>query len=183
LNAFASSRRIAVLAGMERTLPDDLIQIVLGHELAHWLLRHPEKSTRNAWLSGGVLVGAVAGSLGAAADTTARWLGRRPPVSYARNGSALATYPYGREFEREADYVGLYLAARAGVPVVQAEALFQRFAVEHPINTVHSLSHPVTPERLLAVRAAAAEIAARQAAGEPLIPNGWSLPDGHSQRP
>lgn len=173
INAFASPRRIAVLAGLERSFTDDEVRVVLAHELAHWLLRHPQRAAQASILSGGAVLGAVAGALGTAADAAARWAGQRPPVSYGRLGQALATYPYARDFEREADYVGLYLAARAGVAPNAAESVFRRFALERPANTHVGVSHPISPERLSAVRMTAREIEAKRAQGAALLPEGW----------
>jgi predicted Zn-dependent protease len=136
-------------------------------------LRHPQKGLRNSILSGGAVVGTVAATGGWLLDTAALVAGKKPTVSYQRQGAGLATWPYGREFEREADYVGLYALARAGIETTGVEELFTTFARESPSGTWLDLTHPSSPERWLAVRAAQTEIAEKKRDQLPLLPNGW----------
>ncbi|HVM99018.1 MAG TPA: M48 family metallopeptidase [Caulobacteraceae bacterium] len=70
--------------------------------------------------------------------------------------------------EREADYVGLYLTARAGYDIARAPEFWRRFP-----QTSGDLgwSHPGAAERVAALTAARDEIAGKIARGEPLIPN------------
>lgn len=76
-----------------------------------------------------------------------------------------------RPFESEADYVGLYYMARAGYKLDGVENFWRRLGVRHPKSIVRAKTHPVTPERLLAIHMAAAEVEAKRAAGEKLVPN------------
>ncbi len=77
---------------------------------------------------------------------------------------------YTRPFEAEADYVGLYYMARAGYDIEGVEQIWRRLGTLFPKNALRAKSHPVTPERLLAIRMTAKEIKARQKAGEALLP-------------
>ncbi len=76
-----------------------------------------------------------------------------------------------RPFESEADYVGLYYMARAGYKMNGVEDFWRRLGVEHPNSIVRAKTHPVTPERLLAIRMTAKEIDAKRAKGQKLLPN------------
>lgn len=76
-----------------------------------------------------------------------------------------------RPFESEADYVGLYYMARAGYKLDGVEDFWRRLGVQYPKSIVRAKTHPVTPERLLAIRMAAKEIEAKRAAGAKLVPN------------
>ncbi len=76
-----------------------------------------------------------------------------------------------RPFEAEADYVGLYYMARAGYEMDGVEEVWRRLGILFPKSVVRAKSHPVTPERLLAIRMTAREIRAKQKAGAPLLPN------------
>ena len=74
--------------------------------------------------------------------------------------------------EREADAVGLYLAARAGYDISVARGLSQRFVREFPLaleaRTGHT--HLRSPERSLALEATTREIQRKLVHGEPLEP-------------
>ena len=78
---------------------------------------------------------------------------------------------YARPFESEADYVGLYYLVRAGYNPEGAEKLWQRMALIGPRSVGRAKTHPTYPDRYLRLAAARKEIAAKQAAGEPLVPN------------
>lgn len=85
-----------------------------------------------------------------------------------------------RPFEAEADYVGLYYMARAGYNMDGVEDFWRRLGVQHPKSIVRAKTHPVTPQRLLAIRMTAKEIAAKRAAGQKIVPN--YLPKKSSSR-
>jgi hypothetical protein len=189
INASTNGRSMTLLTGLMRGVDDDaLVQFVIAHELAHALLRHPQRGATASVASGAALLGAVGASSGWLIDRGAQLFGQRPRVSYEARGRALAV-PFSPRLEREADYVGLYLAARAGVDISQSEKIFEHFSTERPIGSWLQLTHPITPERLVALRAARAEIEAKRTRGEPLLPTGFSPPakseprHGHSQRP
>ncbi len=76
-----------------------------------------------------------------------------------------------RPFEAEADYVGLYYMARAGYDIDGVEEIWRRLGVLFPKNIARAKTHPVTPERLLAIRMTAKEIKSKQKEGKPLTPN------------
>jgi Zn-dependent protease with chaperone function len=183
VNASTNGARISIFMGLMRAEPDPRrIQFVIAHELAHAVLKHPQKSVRNSLVSGGAVLGTLAGAAGWIADTTATLAGKKPTASYQRRGAALATYPYGRDFEREADYVGLYMLARAGIDTSGVEELFSTFAQESPAGTWLNLSHPSSPERYLAARATQAEIKSKLARGDTLLPEGFTLKEtGHGR--
>lgn len=84
------------------------------------------------------------------------------------------------EAEISADRLGLYLAARAGHDPTVASGLLERLTLEKPemLNRKleprwrrrYSSIHLFAPERLVAMPTTLSEIAAKQAAGEPLHP-------------
>jgi len=78
---------------------------------------------------------------------------------------------YTRPFESEADYVGLYYAARAGYDIENVENIWRRIGERHPRGIGRSKSHPATPDRFLRLKAARREIAEKRAANVPLYPN------------
>jgi hypothetical protein len=156
LNAFADGKRVVINAAMMRFAQADVeLATVVGHEIAHNMQRHIDAKIGNYALgsivdilfaAGGIYTGGAFGKLGAGV--------------------------FSQEFEAEADYVGLYLAARAGYAIGTAPNFWRRMAAANPssIKNSHTASHPPTPQRFLALEKTVAEITAKQAAGQPLIP-------------
>ncbi|HXK25217.1 MAG TPA: M48 family metalloprotease, partial [Myxococcota bacterium] len=72
--------------------------------------------------------------------------------------------------EAEADYFALYLLARAGFDTDAAADAWRRRARTAPESLIEWGNHPSAPERALAAERALAEIAAKRAAGQPLVP-------------
>ena len=156
VNAWADGLGIHITTGMMRfAADDDELAFVIGHELAHNTRRHIEMQMANR------AIGSVLGAV----------LSVAVGVNVTQIGADAGTMAFSQEFEAEADYVGIYHAARAGYDVTDAAEFWRRMAEAHPsaINLVGS-THPSTAKRYLAVKTAAEEIAAKREAGQPLIP-------------
>jgi hypothetical protein len=82
-----------------------------------------------------------------------------------------------REFEREADYIGLYFVALAGYDMETAIRSSQKMASQSPMGDRGSSTHPSQAERYQALQAALREIRAKLAQGQALKP---SLPTGRN---
>jgi hypothetical protein len=153
VNAWAKDGAIYVttgLLGFART--DEELALILGHEMAHLILGHLDKQNRNAFW--GALLGGLFG------------------VGTAQAGAQQAMLAHSQDFEREADYLGIILAARAGYDIREAPQVWRRMAALHPaaIHAAQGGSHPSTVERFVALEAAVKEIEAKRAAGLPLVP-------------
>lgn len=85
-----------------------------------------------------------------------------------------------RQSETEADYVGVYLMARAGYDFHKAPAFWLRFGKEHGLGIFASPSYPSWTKRARLTEMAAAEIESKRARGLPVIPN---LPFFEKSRP
>lgn len=72
--------------------------------------------------------------------------------------------------EADADYLGLYIMARAGYDISGAPDFWRRIATAFPRLIDESESHPVMPHRFVALRQASEEIRSRLSAGLPLTP-------------
>ncbi|ATQ41149.1 M48 family metallopeptidase [Caulobacter mirabilis] len=72
--------------------------------------------------------------------------------------------------EREADYVGLYLMARAGYDYSQARDFWRQYGADYGRSRYSTWTHPGSLERAMNIGAAADEIKAKRERGEPLLP-------------
>ncbi len=168
VNAYADGKSIVIAKGMMNFARDDSeLALVVAHELAHNTMQHIEAKKRNA-------------GLGALADIAAILL-TRGQVSNT-NFAQAAGMAYSQEFEAEADYVGLYIMANAGLPIKDAPKFWRRMAAANPasIKTNHGASHPSTAYRMVALEAAVKEIEAKIERKEPLVPN---MKDGKPAAP
>jgi hypothetical protein len=82
-----------------------------------------------------------------------------------------------REFEREADYVGLYFVALAGYDMETAIESSHRMASQGPMGDRGSATHPSQGERYTVLQQALREIRGKLAQGQTLKPN---LPTGRN---
>ena len=140
---------------------DAQLALVLGHELAHANLGHLDKQWANqvlGWAGGAAIDGGlVLGGI---------WTGGIFARQFARAGERA----FSVDFEREADYVGAYYAARAGYDLTGAEEFWRTFSLESPDAIRTARTHPVTPVRFVQMQKVAAEIADKQRRNAPLMP-------------
>lgn len=156
VNAFADGDNIYITRGMLRFVRDDYeLSVVIAHELAHNAMQHIRARTRNAFF--GLLFDIAAATQGV--DTRGMF-------------TDLASMTYSKEFEAEADYVGMYMLARAGEDVDRAPDFWRRMASANPANIrgSHSASHPSPPERFVTLESVADEIALKLDRDTPLFP-------------
>lgn len=156
VNAWADGKNVYVTTGMLRfSETDHELALIVGHELAHNTRGHV------AAKQGNILIGAIVGALITGATG----------VDVTDLGAQMGAAAFSQDFEAEADYVGVYLAARAGFDVTQAASFWRRMGAEHPA-AIHlaGSTHPSTAMRFLAVESAIEEIATKRTGGRPLIP-------------
>ncbi len=122
VNAFAvPGGKVAVYTGIFGPARDEAgLAVVLGHEVAHALARHPAER-----MSQGLLLQLGGVGLGVA-------LGRNPAVAnqilqvYGIGAGVGVALPFGRAQETEADRIGLILMAKAGYDPRVALDLWER---------------------------------------------------------
>lgn len=154
VNAYATGTELVATTGLLRFLPDDSeFAVIIGHEIAHNIERHTGTGVGNPRIA---TLMDFFNSVWSAKPKEGS--GPRMPISQA--------------YEAEADYVGLYLMARAGFSLAAAQNVYRRFAISTPssINAGLDASHPASPARVVLLGEAAREIEAKRAAGLPLIP-------------
>ena len=161
-NASANEDRIVVQSGFLRLLHTDAdLAVVIGHELAHANLGHIRKQQQNA------LVGEVGGAV---IDGGLLLGGIYTGWTFSKHFEKAGAMAYSVDFEREADYVGAYYAARAGYDISGTEKLWRAMALEDPSSIRLATTHPTTPARYLFMRKTIAEIADKQRRHLPLVP-------------
>jgi len=161
-NAATDFKKIVVQSGILRLAKTDAqLASVVGHELAHVNMGHYQKRTLNsligaaggAMIDGGFLLGGVA-----TGGAFSNYLER----------AGLRAFSVG--FEREADYVGAYYAARAGYDIAGAEEIWRAMSFEDPTGIRKATTHPTSPVRFLQMRKVAEEIADKKRRNLPLDP-------------
>jgi beta-barrel assembly-enhancing protease len=163
-NASADGEKIIVNSGSLGVLSDDRqVAFIVAHELAHNILEHVQKMHGNA------AAGAAAGLI---FDIGLAVLGVNSGGLGARTGAGVGAKAYSKEFESEADYLGVYLLARAGYDVEAARETLRTMGVEKPSSQLqlYASTHPSTPERAAAMGQSIAEISNKVAAKQTLIP-------------
>lgn len=162
LNAYADGTKIVVSTAMLNFVnSDEELALVLSHEMAHNMLNHVRAGQTNA-MAGGIF--------GTLADALLQSQGVNTGGALSKVGSNMGIIRYSKQFESEADYVGLYIMTRAGYQTKDAPHFWRRFSVEDPRGMYGGQTHPSNPERFVALNKTIAEIEAKKKAKMPLIP-------------
>jgi len=162
LNAFAvPGGYLFLFSGLvARAATDDEIAGVLGHEIAHVHAHHilRQQTAGAVWTAAalaGLLLSAINPVLGAAGVAAAQ----------------TAMLQYSREFEQEADFLGLRITSEAGYDPHALGAFFKQLLVEQRLNPAgvppYMLSHPVTEDRVAKVDSVIRAQKLRTPAGRP----------------
>jgi predicted Zn-dependent protease len=117
---------VYVFSGLLPDMSDDEMAIVLGHELTHAIYEHSRKEAK------GGLIGSIAGVAGQViASQSNSEAGKVVAEGATALGVTTAGNVYSREFEDQADRVGLRYVYGAGYEVTKAPALWKRFAQKY----------------------------------------------------
>lgn len=164
VNAWADGKSINLTYGFMRFAEnDDELALIIGHELAHNVEGHIGKAMLKSTATALPII-----VLGAAATIiTGVDMG-----ALTRVATKAAVAKYSRDHEREADYVGTYIAARAGYNIDDAADFWRRFSSEIPksMKQTYDSSHPSSPERTVRMEKVIAEIIQKEASELPLLP-------------
>ncbi|WP_051202941.1 M48 family metallopeptidase [Desulfovibrio aminophilus] len=155
VNAFADGRAVYVFQGMmDYAKTDDELALILGHEMAHNVMGHVDAMKMRR-------------GFGAALDLLIALATGVNTGGMAMNAGGLA---YSKEYEMEADYVGMYFAANAGADIETGPEIWRRMAADSPQAMSGGSTHPGSAERFTALAATRAEIEKKRAAGADLVP-------------
>lgn len=162
-NAYADKGTIYINEGMMRFTNDEELAQVISHELAHVLMAHSDAKDWNSFL--GTITGVTL-------DVFAAALGVNTQGAWTRVGAEAGSGYASQDWEREADYVGLYLMAKGGYDITKAPDFWKRMAKLYPQSAEPSLvsTHPSSAERYSSMGMAVAEISKKISLGQPLEP-------------
>lgn len=152
-NAFClPNGRIAIYTGiLPITQNEDGLAVVMGHEVAHAVLRHGGKRMTQGLLTGAGLAAVQAGMEVSKMSTEAKGGVMAALGMGAEVGLVL---PFSRGHESEADELGLRYAIRAGYNPDEAPLLWERMAKLGSGGTPEWLStHPSSERRAAELRA------------------------------
>ena len=143
--------KIAVYTGLMDALrlTDEELAAVMGHEIAHALREHGrEKASQQAAQNAVIGIGAAVLGVG---QVGADLVSMAAQVTYG--------LPNSREFEREADRIGVELAARAGYDPRAAITLWQKMAQATGGGGPAFMStHPTAADRITDLQKYAAQV-------------------------
>ena len=160
IQALADGKAVYVTTGMMDFASDIELQFVIAHELAHNIERHLEKRKNNA-IVGAILGGFLDGL--ASAYTGTRITG------FGQLGAQSGAFAYSKDFEREADYLGMYLLARAGIPTFEVSNFWRK--ISEISDDKYNRTHPTNAERFIDIMAIDQEIEKKRKEDQPLFPN------------
>ncbi|MEX0923471.1 MAG: M48 family metalloprotease [Rhodovibrionaceae bacterium] len=135
---------------------EDEVAAIVGHEMGHHIVGHLDKKRDNYVIGSvlGAILGAAAGA--AAGDGSTAVMGG---ALGSQAGGMAGIISYSKEHEREADYISVYLLARAGYDLDKASQVWARLAkMGGRMETGLLDTHPASPDRLAAWRKAVDEV-------------------------
>ena len=154
LNAYADGKNIYITQGMLRFIEEDKeLQMIIAHELAHNTEGHIEKKSNNF-------------ILGTIVDLAASSAGINTRGTFGNIGAQM----YSQDFEREADYVGMYIMANSNIDRKGVANFWRRMSVENPGSISYASSHPSSSERWVNIEAVNKEIDSKIIKSLPLLP-------------
>ena len=149
INAFCMpGGKIAFFTGIldKLELSDDEVAMVMGHEIAHALREHARERMGKAAVTNG------AARIGGALAAGIFGIDPRLTDGLARGGASLLTLEFSREDEKEADLVGMELAARAGFDPRAGVSLWQKMGATNRGAPPQWLStHPSGKTRIVEI--------------------------------
>ncbi len=140
-NAFClPGGKVAVYTGLFKFTSNDAeLATVVGHEVAHAILRHGGERTGHG------LIQQVGAELITASEVDSAWL-----TAYGIAANLGAVLPYSREHEYEADQVGIIFMAKAGYDPKASITFWKKFGKLSKQSSIEEFfsTHPVGDKRI-----------------------------------
>lgn len=180
-NAFClPNGRMAVYTGiLPLTQNENGLAVVMGHEVAHAILRHGGKRMTSGLLTGGALQAIEAG-LGL---TQMSPEAKGGVMAVLGIGGQLGTLKFSRDHETEADVLGLRFAIRAGYDPQEAPKLWERMAALGGSTPVWLSTHPASKDRAEHLRQLIPQLQAEEANWKPKAAASQPAPSPASGQP
>jgi Zn-dependent protease with chaperone function len=160
--AFSTQDKIVVQTGVLRLTRNDAdLAMIVGHEFAHVNMAHYQKKLQNLVLGAAAGIVVDGGFMLGSIDTRG---------AFMKHFASAGASAFSVNFEREADYVGAYYAARAGYDISGTENVWREMALEDPGAIRLVTTHPTLPARFVQMKKVIAEIADKKRHHRPLVP-------------
>ena len=162
INAYADGERVVFSWAMMRFANDDELRTIVGHEIAHNAMGHIDAKMRNALLGGlfGALLDVATESLTGVPSQGAN------TADFMNEGAVM----HSQDFEREADYVGMYILARANLDLENSPDVWRQMGQISPSAIAYASSHPSNAERFVRLSQTIEEIRQKRSMGLELLP-------------
>lgn len=162
LNAYADGDDIIITSAMMKFASREYeLANIMAHEYAHNMMAHIN-ATR-----GNIAVGTI---LGAALDLGLGSAGLSTGGVFTNVGGQAGVLTHSIDFEKEADYIGLYIMQRAGFEISETPNFWRKMSVANGAGIDSRVTHPTNPERFVALRKTIEEIEHKKKTGQPLVP-------------
>ena len=155
INAYSDGSRVMITRGMVNFAgSDEAVAYVLAKDMAHNVLGHANVM-RSAYTVGSIIDNLVS---------------VRPDLSMLIGTAGVKPVP--QDLDAAADYLALYMLARAGYDIYHVHAFWQRLNTQYPATVLNAYNavHPSVTYRLSVIDKTVAEIKAKEAARKPLLP-------------
>lgn len=163
-NAYADGEAVHIERRLLNDLTnDDDLAFAIAHEFSHNLLSHVQKQQQNMMAGAAIGLGIEAILAGAT--------GTQMSGDITKSAASMGGLTYSQEFEREADYVGLYILANAGYDLQAGPRVARRIARQDPRAIRYASSHPSSADRAASLQATIQEIEQKERSGQELVPN------------
>jgi predicted Zn-dependent protease len=163
LNAYADGQNVVINPAMVAFATNNThLAFVIAHEFGHNIMGHIKAQQQNT---------NIGGLLGGVVDIAAGSRGYDTSGAFGQIGAQQALLRYSPAFEQEADYVGMYILARAGYAIEETPEFWRLMSQTEPRSIYVTSTHPNNPSRTIEMEKTVTEIRAKQQNGQPLLPN------------
>jgi len=161
MNAYVLKNQIVLHNGLAQYLHDeDEFAVVLAHEMGHHIAHNYDKGIQNR-TTGAVIAGLIFVGISAATNSYQYnpYQQQKDMQNMMRVGASVGDISFSKEHEREADYVGAYLMARAGYdPEAGNKVWIKITRASGDMETQLFDTHPAGPDRLAGWKRAVNEV-------------------------